>query len=117
MKNLKEYLNNTNTNANANAIDININENKAISIGELSSQYDKVKDLNTKNDNDVNKIHDVAMNALDVYFEYPKWDKEINNKIYDAYKTAVGLQLFKKEPEKAAEIFLNVISKVLDLVK
>ena len=113
MKSLNEYLNNVHSID----IDFNINENKAISIDELLSKYDKVKDLDVKNDDDVNKIHDVAMDALDVYFEYPKWDKKINNKIYDAYKTAVGLQLFKNEPEKAAEIFLNIISKVLELVK
>ncbi len=113
MKSLTEYLNNTNT------IDINfnINENKAISVDELSSQYDDVKDLDVKNNDDVNKIHDVAMNALDVYFESPKWDKEINNKIYDAYHSAVCLQLFKNEPKKAGEIFKNVIAKVLALVK
>jgi len=115
MKSLNEYLNN----ASANTIDIdfNINENKAISVNELSSQYDKVKDLDVKNNDDVNKIHDVAMNALDVYFESPKWDKEINNKIYDAYHSAVCLQLFKNEPEKAGEIFKKVIAKVLELVK
>lgn len=79
---------------------------------ELISRFKEVDKLNPKNEDDMDKLNVLAMDALDSYWNNEKWDKKINDEFYSNYKEAFSLMLNNKN-EEAKEKFIFVISSIL----
>lgn len=95
-----------------------INESSNIDIKNILDRYKESNDLDANNQEDMDKLNILAMDALDLYWNKKgdNWDKKVNDDLYNLYKQSFNLLLNKKN-EEAKKSYINVISQALKQFK